>query len=186
MRRLRKIFALFLTVVVVFSMHSNVVFAAETQEPTLLEPTSIDMINSLDEASNMLGEGIINEEEYVSMLLDIYQLNNTDLGLLSNVRASDYYPEVQAGYINYEGVKYLYEEGLRNAETIEAICAVLIGMSPQAGWGISAISVVAAYGSKSSLEKAVNQAYFAGKGIKVYYQIHVSIQSLNKVRYVVA
>lgn len=165
-------------------MHSNVVFA-ETQEPTLLEPTSIDMINSLDEASNMLGDGIINEEEYASMLLDIYQLNNADLGLLSNARASDYYPEVQAGYIDYEGVKFLYEGGLDAAKTAEAAVGALISFIPGAGWGLSAVSVVVAYGGKSALEKAVNQAYFAGKGIKVYYQIHVSIQSLNKVRYVV-
>lgn len=71
------------------------------------------------------------------------------------------------------------------AKTAEAAIGALIGIMPGAGWGLSAISVVAAYGGKSALEKAVNQAYFAGKGIKVYYQIHVSIQSLNKVRYVV-
>lgn len=161
MRHLKKLFSLFLAVVVAFSIHSNVVFAAETQEFTVLEPTSNDMINSLDEASNMLGEGLISEEEYTSILLDIYQLNNTDLGLLSNVRASDYYPEVQAGYIDYEGVKYLYEEGLGLAKTAEAAIGALIGIMPGAGWGLSAISVVAAYGGKSALEKAVNQACFA-------------------------
>lgn len=188
MRRLKKLFLLFLVAVVVFSMYSNVAFA-ETQEPTLLESTSIDMIHSLDEASIMLGEGLINEEEYISMLLNIYQLNNTNFGLVPNIRVSDYYPEVQVGYIDYEGVKYLYEEGLALAKTAGAACAFLIGASMAgAGWGFLAVAVVrifVAYGGKSDFEKAVNQAYFARKGIKVYYQIHVSIQSLNRVRYVV-
>lgn len=136
MRHLKKLFSLFLAVVVVFSMHSNVAFA-QTQEPALLELTSIDMIHSLDEASIMLGEGLINEEEYISMLLNIYQLNNTNFGLVPNTRASDYYPGLQAGYIDCEGVKYLYEEGLTLAKTAEVVCAFLIGaFIAGAGWGI--------------------------------------------------
>ena len=113
----------------------------EVSEP--LEPTSIEMLQELDEASRMLGEGLISQAEYDAMLLDIYQINTA-------ARASDdeYYPE---------------------------------------GWGLTAVSMVAAYGGKSDLEKAVDEAYYAHgkKGIKVYYQIHHSVQSYNRVRYVV-
>lgn len=37
----------------------------------------------------------------------------------------------------------------------------------------------------SALEKAVHKAYYKKKGIKVYYKIHKSVMSMNKVRYVV-
>ncbi|MCI8630406.1 MAG: hypothetical protein HFE57_13120 [Firmicutes bacterium] len=56
---------------------------------------------------------------------------------------------------------------------------------PGAGWGLSAIGVAAAYGGKSALERAVDKAYYSGKGIAVYYQIHHSVQSYNRVSYVV-
>lgn len=41
------------------------------------------------------------------------------------------------------------------------------------------------YGGKSALERAVDKAYYSGKGIAVYYQIHHSVQSYNRVSYVV-
>lgn len=52
-------------------------------------------------------------------------------------------------------------------------------------WGLSAIGVAAVYGGKSALETAVNKAWKDEKGIGVYYKIHHSVQSYNKVRYVV-
>jgi hypothetical protein len=159
---------------------------AEIQESVSLEPsevlkpTSVEMVQELDEASHMLGEGLITQAEYDAMLLDIYQINTA-------ARASDdeYYPEVQAGYIDYEGVVYLYEEGLDNAKTAQAAISLLASFMPGAGWGLSAIGVAAAYGGKSALERAVDKAYYSGKGIAVYYQIHHSVQSYNRVSYVV-
>ncbi len=158
----------------------------EVSEP--LESTSIEMLQELDEASRMLGEGLISQAEYDAMLLDIYQINTA-------ARASDdeYYPEVQAGYINHEGVVYLYEEGLPSAKSAEIAISSLISYAASSmgvgavGWGLTAVSMVAAYGGKSDLEKAVDEAYYAHgkKGIKVYYQIHHSVQSYNRVRYVV-
>ena len=156
----------------------------ELSEP--LKPTSMEMVQALNEASRMLGEGLISQAEYDAMLLDIYQINTA-------TRASDddYYPAVQAGYIDYEGVVYLYEEGLPKAKSAEIAISSLIsyiasatGYSP-VSWGLSAISAVVAYGGKSALEKAVDEAYYSGKGIAVYYQIHHSVQSYNKVEYVV-
>ena len=157
----------------------------ELSEP--LKPALMEMVQALDEASRMLGEGLISQAEYDAMLLDIYQIN------AAVIRASgdDYYPEVQTGYIDYEGVVYLYEEGLPKAKSAEIAISSLIsyiasitGYSP-VSWGLSAISAVVAYGGKSALEKAIDEAYYSGKGIAVYYQIHHSVQSYNKVEYVV-
>ena len=51
--------------------------------------------------------------------------------------------------------------------------------------GLSAVSLASCYGRYSALEKAVHKAYYKKKGIKVYYKIHKSVMSMNKVRYVV-
>ena len=156
----------------------------ELSEP--LKPTSMEMVQALNEASRMFGEGLISQAEYDAMLLNIYQINTA-------TRASDddYYPAVQAGYIDYEGVVYLYEEGLRNAKTAGAAISLLVGsinignVASVTSWGLSAIGVASAFGGKPALEKAVDEAYYSGKGIAVYYQIHHSVQSYNKVEYVV-
>ena len=156
----------------------------ELSEP--LKPALMEMVQALDEASRMLGEGLISQAEYDAMLLDIYQIN-----AVTRASDDDYYPAVQAGYIDYEGVVYLYEEGLRNAKTAGAIISLLIGsinigkVASVTSWGLSAMGVVSAYGGKSALEKVVDEAYYSGKGIAVYYQIHYSVQSYNRVRYVI-
>ena len=150
----------------------------ELSEP--LKPTSMEMVQALDEASRMLGEGLISQAEYDAMLLNIYQIN-----AVTRASDDDYYPEVQAGYISYDDVVYLYEEGLDLAKSIEDVFVLLIGATTGTSWGLSAIGVAAAYGGKSALEKAVDEAYYSGKGIAVYYQIHHSVQSYNRVRYVI-
>ena len=61
----------------------------------------------------------------------------------------------------------------------------MISAVPGCGWGLSAVSLASSYGGYSALEKAVHKAYYKKKGIKVYYKIHKSVMSMNKVRYVV-
>lgn len=53
------------------------------------------------------------------------------------------------------------------------------------GWGLGALSIIQAFGKPSSFDRAVDQAYWQGKGIDVYYHISRSIMSLNYVSYVV-
>lgn len=88
---------------------------------------------------------------------------------------SAYYPEVECGYIKYSGVKYLYKEGLKKTKVATTAISLMI----------SAVSLASSYGGYSALEKAVHKAYYKKKGIKVYYKIHKSVMSMNKVRYVV-
>lgn len=159
-------------------------FASNLQESALV-PTTDEMIQELDIASQKLAEGTINNQEYDSILLNIYKIRSNNSTIKKLARSSDYYPEVQAGYINYDGVVYLYTQGLKNAATANAAISLLMSALPGAGWGLGLISVVSAYGGKSSLELAVNRAYASKKGIIIYYKIHKSITSLNTVRYVV-
>lgn len=97
---------------------------------------------------------------------------------------SAYYQEVECGYIKYSGVKYLYKEGLKKTKVAITAISLMISAVPGCGWGLSAVSLASSYGGYSALEKAVHKAYYK-KGIKVYYKIHKSVMSMNKVRYVV-
>lgn len=93
--------------------------------------------------------------------------------------------EVECGYIKYSGVKYLYKEGLKKTKVATTAISLMISAVPGCGWGLSAVSLASSYGGYSALEKAVHKAYYKKKGIKVYYKIHKSVMSMNKVRYVV-
>ena len=53
------------------------------------------------------------------------------------------------------------------------------------GWGLGALGLIQAYGKSSSFDRAIDQAYWQGKGIDVYYHISRSIMNLNYVSYVV-
>lgn len=82
-------------------------------------------------------------------------------------------------------MKYLYKEGLKKVKIASAAISLMIKAVPGCGWGLSAVSAASAYAGYSSFEKAVHKAYYKKKGIKVYYKIHKSVMSMNKVRYVV-
>lgn len=181
MKHLKKIISLLLIISITTSLFSNVAYANELQVTEPLKPTSQSMIQSLNQASIMLSEGTITEEEYIQRVLEIYQLDS-----LPSTRSGNYYPEVQTGYITHKGVEYLYEEGFDNINGIMALLNLLAGMGSSFGWGLAAVSVIVEFGGTSYFEEAVNKAYFTGKGIAVYYKIHKSVQSMNKVRYEVA
>lgn len=53
------------------------------------------------------------------------------------------------------------------------------------GWGLGALGLIQSFGKPSSFNRAIDQAYWQGKGIDVYYHISKSIMSLNYVSYVV-
>ena len=93
--------------------------------------------------------------------------------------------KLKCGYIKYSGVKYLYKEGLKKTKVATTAISLMISAVPGCGWGLSAVSLASSYGGYSALEKAVHKAYYKKKGIKVYYKIHKSVMSMNKVRYVV-
>lgn len=190
MKYFKKICTFIFSIILVVSNCTTSVLASTpaTADPPNTVSASGDLIPQLNELSIMLENGTISEKEYSDKLIEIYNLNDTIITNQSNRLASAnsaYYPEVQCGYINYSGVKYLHNTGLDKAKTADAAIRFLIGAIPGCGWGLSAIAVASAYGGRSSLEKAVNSAYRKKKGIKVYYKIHKAVTSMNKVRYVV-
>ncbi|MCI5622624.1 hypothetical protein [Anaerostipes sp.] len=184
-------------IIAVFVSFTSVPVAAnvEQENETIVQTThsintisaSADLVYQLNKASIMLGNGTISEEEYAVILIDIYNLDNNIINKENVLKraSSSYYPEVQCGYINYSGVKYLYKTGLKKAKTASGAISLLISAIPGCGWGLSAVAVASSYGGYSSLEKAVHKAYSKKKGIKVYYKIHKAVTSMNKVRYVV-
>ena len=147
-------------------------------ESEFLQPTSAEMIQELDEAACMFDDGLISQAEFDAMLLDIYQIDTAAQA------SGSYYPKVQAGYINYEGVKFLYEYAMTITNSAQAAISLLLTKS-NVGWGLSFVSTISALSGKSELQRAVDEAYYAKKGIIVYYEIHKSVQSYNRVTYVV-
>lgn len=52
-------------------------------------------------------------------------------------------------------------------------------------FSILSLGLIQSYGKPSSFNRGIDQAYWQGKGIDVYYHISRSIMSLNYVSYVV-
>ena len=144
-----------------------------------IDLTKIDVEYELSKAKILLNSNLISQEEYNTILMILKP------ELFFNPYSRSYYPEQKIGYINNWGVKHMYEKGLRYAKFAEAVSAIALGAIPGVGWGLSAISLAATFGGYNYLEQIVQQAYWQGKGIDVYYQIHKGVTSLNKIRLVV-
>ena len=98
-----------------------------------------------------------------------------------------YYPARKVAYVNNWGVKEIYKNALPKSKglstTINFITGRLIGRPY--GWGLGALGLIQSFSGPSAFEQALQQAYWQGKGIDVYYHISKSIMSLNYVSYVV-
>lgn len=187
-RSIKRITAAIAIICIVCNYNATIFANTKTVESSAsVISASNELITELDKTSIDLGNGLISEEEYNKKLIDIYNLNNSNDNTGSKVRKANsaYYPEVECGYIKYSGVKYLYKEGLKKTKVATTAISLMMSAVPGCGWGLSVVSVASSYGGYSALEKAVHKAYYKKKGIKVYYKIHKSVMSMNKVRYVV-
>ncbi|MDU4025265.1 MAG: hypothetical protein E7H32_01105 [Anaerococcus sp.] len=113
-------------------------------------------------------------------------LSNTNINMMANYNQDDYYPRQKIAHLSYSQVKYLYEENIPRTRKIEEVIDSIIGLSP--GPYSKAYGIIKTLGQSqlTSLDKAVEKAYHQKKGIDVYQQIHHSVQSLNRVDFVVA
>ncbi len=186
----KKLCALGLSVVMAFSSFGSIEASAHVVDQTqVLAPTN-EMIEALDDAAQMLANGNLSEEEYFETVLNIYGIeaasgaNDGGIFRLFAAQADDYYDEVKCSYIDADGVKYLYNEVVPNQKTVAAAIAILAAMRPETSWGLSAVALLSSRSGYSPFEKAVQQAYYSGKGLAIYVKIHKSITSLNKYRYV--
>ena len=157
---------------------------------TTIDLSKINVENELLKAQQLLKEKKITQEEYnliKSILKPEINNKNNQAKFRAAPRAyGPYYPARKVAYINNWGVKEIYNNRSKArglTATINFIVSKLAG-GPY-GWGLGALSIIQAFGKPSSFDRAVDQAYWQGKGIDVYYHISRSIMSLNYVSYVV-
>lgn len=149
-----------------------------------IDLSKVDIEEKLKEAEFLLKNKQITQEEFniIKMILKPENSINLNYSFRSN-----YYPEQKVAYINYWGIKEIYEVQLPRSKRFGAILNFLVGKLAKGpyGWGIGTLGLLGSLAGKSSFERAVEQAYWQKKGIDVYYQIHKGVMSLNRVRYVV-
>ncbi len=87
------------------------------------------------------------------MIIDFYGLSESQPFAYPYKASNGYYPEKQVGYINYSGVKYLYNYGLQNIKTAQAMISLIANNVPAFGWGLGVVAVASTMGGKSNLEK---------------------------------
>lgn len=98
-----------------------------------------------------------------------------------------YYPARKVAYINNWGVREIYNNALPTSKGLSATISFITGrlVGGPFGWGLGALGLIQSFSSPNAFEQAIQQAYWQGKGIDVYYHIHTGITSLNYVSYVV-
>ncbi|WP_314406460.1 hypothetical protein [uncultured Gemella sp.] len=158
---------------------------------TTIDLSKIDVENELLKAQQLLKEKKITQEEY-SLIKSILKPEINNISSQAKFRAAlraygPYYPARKVAYINNWGIKEIYNNALPKSKglstTISFITGRLIG-GPY-GWGLGALGLIQSFSGPSAFEQAIQQAYWQGKGIDVYYHISKSIMSLNYVSYVV-
>ena len=141
---------------------------------TTIDLSKIDVENELLKAQQLLKEKKITQEEYnlIKSILkpEINNINSQDKFRAAPRAYGPYYPTRKVAYINNWGVKEIYNNRSKTrglTATINFIVNRLAG-GPY-GWGLGALSIIQAFGSPSSFDRAIDQAYWQGKGIDVYY-----------------
>ena len=158
---------------------------------TTIDLSKIDVENELLKAQQLLEEKKITQEEYklIESILkpEISNINSQDKFRAAPRAYGPYYSARKVAYINNWGVREIYYNALPKSKGISATISFITGklVGGPYGWGLAALGIIQAFGGPSAFERAIQQAYWQGKGIDVYYHISKSIMSLNYVSYVV-
>jgi len=163
---------------------------------TTIDLSNINIENELLKAQQLLEEKKITQEEYklIESILkpETLKPETNNIRNQTNFRAAPlaygaYYPARKVAYINNWGVREIYYNALPKSKGISATISFITGklVGGPYGWGLAALGIIQAFGGPSAFERAIQQAYWQGKGIDVYYHISKSIMSLNYVSYVV-
>lgn len=156
-----------------------------------IDLSNINVENELLKTQQLLQEKKITQEEY-KLIKSILKPETNNIRNQTNFRAAPlvygaYYPARKVAYINNWGVREIYKNALPKSKglgtTINFITGRLIG-GPY-GWGLGVLGLIQSFSSPSAFEQAIQQAYWQGKGIDVYYHINKGVMSLNYVSYVV-
>ena len=158
---------------------------------TPIDLSKIDVENEVLKAQQLLKEKKITQEEY-NLIKSILKPEINNISSPTKFRAASraygaYYPARKVAYINNWGVKEIYNNALPKSKGLSTTISFIMGrlIGGPYGWGLGALGVIQAFGKPSSFDRAIDQAYWQGKGIDVYYHISRSIMSLNYVSYVV-
>lgn len=158
---------------------------------TTIDLSKINVENELLKAQQLLKENKITQEEYkiIKSILkpEINNINSQDKFKAAPRAYEPFYPARKVAYINNWGVKEIYNNALRKSKGLGTIISFITGrlIGGPYGWGLEALGLIQSFSSSSAYEQAIQQAYWQGKGIDVYYHINRSIMSLNYVSYVV-
>lgn len=142
----------------------------------VVDISKIDTSKEISKARTLMDSNIISYEEY--KIIEEFLTPRK-----SSIMFRSYYPEKKVAHISNSGVKQLYSyysgSGAGLAKGLNDLAAGAITGS----WGGALLTIISSLGGYSQLEQAVQQAYWQGRSIEVYYKIHRSITSLNIVRY---
>lgn len=158
---------------------------------TTIDLSNINVENELLKAQQLLKEKKITQEEYnlIKSILkpEINNINSPTKFRTAPRAYGPYYQTRKVAYVNNWGVKEIYNNALPKSKGISATISFITGrlVGGPFGWGLGALGIIQAFGGPSAFERAIQQAYWQGKGIDVYYHISKSIMSLNYVSYVV-
>ena len=158
---------------------------------TTIDLSKIDVENELLKAQQLLKENKITQEEY-KIIKSILKPEINNINSPTKFRAAPraygpHYPARKVAYINNWGVKEIYNNALHKSKGLGTIISFITGrlIGGPYGWRLGAVGLIQSFSSPSTYEQAIQQAYWQGKGIDVYYHISRSIMSLNYVSYVV-
>lgn len=156
-----------------------------------IDLSNINVENELLKAQQLLQEKKITQEEY-KLIKSILKPETNNIRNQTNFRAvpliyGAYYPARKVAYINNWGVREIYNNALPTSKGLSATISFITGrlVGGPFGWGLGALGLIQSFSSPNAFEQAIQQAYWQGKGIDVYYHISRSIMSLNYVSYVV-
>ena len=158
---------------------------------TTIDLSKINVENELLKAQQLLKENKITQEEY-KIIKSILKPEINNINSPTKFRAAPraygpYYPARKVAYVNNWGVKEIYNNALHKSKGLGTIISFITGrlIGGPYGWRLGALGLIQSFSSPSTYEQAIQQAYWKGKGIDVYYNINRSIMSLNYVSYVV-
>ena len=158
---------------------------------TTIDLSKIDVENELLKAQQLLKEKKITQEEY-NLIKSILKPEINNISSPTKFRAASraygaYYPARKVAYINNWGVKEIHNNALPKSKGLSTTISFIMGrlIGGPYGWGLGALGLIQSFSGPSAFEQAIQQAYWQGKGIDVYYHISRSIMSLNYVSYVV-
>ena len=159
---------------------------------SLIDNSNIANAKTNIQNKNIKANNTFTTQEEYNLIKSILKPEINNISSQTKFRAAPraygpYYSARKVVYINNWGVREIYKNALRKSKGLSTIISFITGrlIGGPYGWGLGALGLFQSFSSPSAFEQAIQQAYWQGKGIDVYYHISRSIMSLNYISYVV-